>query len=93
MDEMQLDFYTKTEVDEKFGGMVIEKISKADFDALTTKDPNTIYFVYDDSGQIVQYVGDAELGSGKAVYGFQDMQGLSAKGTSADIIGIATQEG
>lgn len=64
MDEMQLDFYTKTEVDEKFGGMVIEKISKTDFDALTTKDPDTIYFVYDENGNIVQYIGDAALSGG-----------------------------
>ena len=64
MDEMLRDFYTKSEVDDKFGGMILEKISKADFDALTEKDPNTIYYVYDDQGKITQYVGEAELSGG-----------------------------
>ena len=67
MDEMQRDFYTKTEVNNKFGGMVLLKISKADFDELETKDPDTIYYVYDDSGKVTQYVGDSELSRGGAV--------------------------
>lgn len=69
MDEMQRDFYTKSEVNNKFGGMVLLKISKADFDELETKDPDTIYYVYDESGKVTQYVGDSELSSGAAVTG------------------------
>lgn len=69
MDEMQRDFYTKPEVNSKFGGMVLLKISKADFDELETKDPDTIYYVYDESGKVTQYVGDSELSSGGAVTG------------------------
>lgn len=69
MDEMQRDFYTKPEVNSKFGGMVLLKISKADFDELETKDPDTIYYVYDESGKVTQYVGDSELSSGGVVTG------------------------
>lgn len=69
MDEMQRDFYTKSEVNDKFGGMVLLKISKADFDELETKDPDTIYYVYDESGKVTQYVGDSELSSGGVVTG------------------------
>lgn len=69
MNEMQRDFYTKSETDSKFGGMVLLKISKADFDELETKDPNTIYYVYDESGKVTQYVGDSELSSGGTVTG------------------------
>lgn len=69
MDEMQRDFYTKSEVNNKFGGMVLLKISKADFDELETKDPNTIYYVFDDSGNVTQYVGDAELSGGGGLTG------------------------
>ena len=69
MDEMQRDFYTKSEVNDKFGGMVLLKISNADFDELETKDPDTIYYVYDESGKVTQYVGDSELSSGGAVTG------------------------
>lgn len=73
MDEMLRDFYTKSEVDNKFGGMVIEKISKEDFDALTTKDPDKIYFVYDDQGKITQYIGDTELSSGTGAANMQSV--------------------
>lgn len=69
MDEMQRDFYTKPEVNDKFGGMVLQKITKADFDELETKDPDTIYYVFDDSGKVTQYVGDAELSNGEVVTG------------------------
>lgn len=69
MGNMQRDFYTKPEVNDKFGGMVLLKISKADFDELTVKDPDTIYYVYDDSGKVTQYVGDSELSSGSIISG------------------------
>lgn len=92
MDEMQRDFYTKSEVDNKFGGMVLEKISKADFDELTEKDPNTIYYVYDDQGNVSQYIGDAELSSGAGfVYGEVIPVVDGATATSA-VIGTATEE-
>lgn len=88
MDEMLRDFYTKTEVDEKFGGMVLEKISKLDFDALTEKDPNTIYFVYEESGKVTQYIGDAELSGGQ---GAAPISAIFLSG-NAGTAGHATEE-
>lgn len=61
---MDFDFYTKQEINAMLGGLSFEKISKADFDEISTKDPNTIYYVYDTSNKITQYVGDTKLSSG-----------------------------
>lgn len=46
------------------GGLKLVKISAADFDNLSTKDVNTIYYVYDTDGKIIQYMGDAKLSIG-----------------------------
>ena len=87
MNEMQRDFYLKSEVDDKFGGMIIEKISKADFDDLTEKDPNTIYYVYDDAGNVTQYVGDAALsGGGGLVRGTTTVLMMAGQTQSGEII-------
>ncbi len=85
MGEMQLDFYTKSEVDDKFGGMVIEKISQADFDALTVKDPSKIYYVYDDNGKVTQYVGDAKLGGGTVSADFVTVYENGLNGTVGNL--------
>ena len=93
MDEMLRDFYTKPEVDDKFGGMILEKISKADFDALTEKDPNTIYYVYEDSGKVTQYIGDAELSSGSGtLFGQAKPLTTGAVGAYPYIAGITETE-
>ena len=67
---MDFDFYTKEEINAMLGGLSFERISKTDFDALTTKDPDKVYFVYDESsGKIKQYLGDAELSAAKMTAG------------------------
>lgn len=43
------DLVTKKYVDDKMANLSIVKISKADFEALTTKDANTLYLVLEDS--------------------------------------------
>lgn len=43
------DLVTKKYVDDKMANLSIVKISKADFEALTTKDTNTLYLVLEDS--------------------------------------------
>ena len=62
---MNRDFYTKHEINETLNGLSFEKISQLEFDNLQTKNPNTIYYVYDDKGNVTQYIGGAELSSGK----------------------------
>ena len=67
---MDFDFYTKEEINAMLGGLSFERIAKADFEALTTKDPNKVYFVYDESsGKVKQYLGDAELSSASITAG------------------------
>ena len=63
MDEMQLDFYTKSEVDGKLGGLKLLKLSKAAYEALTTKDENTFYIVID-SGSASAYIGEFPISGG-----------------------------
>lgn len=63
---MNIDFYTKAEIDANLGGLSFAKISKAEYDAIAVKDPNTIYYVYDENGNITQYVGTAQMSSGGA---------------------------
>ena len=63
MDEKYMDFYTKAEIDTMLGGLSFAKISQAEFESITP-DANTVYFVYDENGKIVQYFGDAKLTGG-----------------------------
>lgn len=63
---MDFDFYTKEEINAMLNGLTFIKISQADFDAIITKDTNTIYYVYDENGNITQYLGGAALSSGSA---------------------------
>lgn len=47
----------------QLGGLSLRKMTKLEFDALTIKDPNTIYYVIDNN-KITQYVGDTKLSAG-----------------------------
>lgn len=64
MEEKFMDFYTKAEIDAMLNGLSFMKISKADFDEIAEKSPDTIYYVYDENNKITQYMGDAKLSSG-----------------------------
>lgn len=61
---MDFDFYTKDEINTMLGGMNFKKLSQEEFDAIINKDPDTVYYVYDDNGNITQYIGNAALGGG-----------------------------
>lgn len=52
---------THTELETRLHGLSFIKISKAAFDGITEKDPNTIYYVYDSSGNIKCFMGDVEI--------------------------------
>ena len=41
------DLITKKYVDNKLSGLTIIKITQAEYDALETKDPNTLYLIID----------------------------------------------
>lgn len=87
MNEQYMDFYTKGEINAMLDGLSFQKISQEDFDALTTKDANTIYYVYDDQGNITQYLGDAKMSTGTAATN----AALSASGITG-IAAVATNE-
>ena len=50
-------------INERLGGLSFRKMSKAAYDALTVKDPNTIYFVDTGTG-IDMYCGDVPVSGG-----------------------------
>ena len=56
-------------LENRMGGMTLRKMTQAAYDALTTKDSSTIYYVYDGNGKITQYMGDVELSNGKSTIG------------------------
>ena len=58
---------TKTQLETRINGLSFIKMSKADYEALPSYDSNTIYYVYDESGNVKQYLGDVELSSGSGV--------------------------
>ena len=48
--------------EERLNGMSFEQISKEDFDDLEEKESDKVYFVYDESGKVKQFIGDTQLG-------------------------------
>lgn len=43
------------------GGLQFRKITQSEYDAITTKDDNTVYYVIN-NGAVKQYLGDIEVG-------------------------------
>lgn len=48
-------------IDSRLNGLSFERISKEDFDNLPEKDPDVIYYVYDENGKTKQYIGPQSL--------------------------------
>jgi hypothetical protein len=74
-------------LNEYLGGMKFKLISRSDYDALTVKDPDTLYTVTDGS-KVTQYLGETELKSGSVTAGIAS---IAAVGTSASSQGEITQ--
>lgn len=87
MDEQYIDFYTKTETDDKFAPGWTG--SKDDYDAMTTHDAGTIYTTIDGNGNVVQFLGDVELKSGSGAP-IGQLTGL-LDGVTNSTIGTATE--
>lgn len=43
------------------GGLQFRKMTQSEYDAITTKDDNTVYYVIN-NGAVKQYLGDIEVG-------------------------------
>ena len=54
-------YYTKPETDDMLNGMSIEKMSKAEYDALLVKNPNRVYFVYNTDNTYDIYIGTIKI--------------------------------
>ena len=54
-------YYTKPETDDMLNGMSIEKMSKAEYDALSVKNPNRVYFVYNPDNSYDIYIGSIKI--------------------------------
>lgn len=84
------NYISATTFNSHINNLTFKKLSQTEFDAISIKDPNTIYYVYDDSGNITQYMGDAELTSGSGTIAGQ-MLGVIKGSMSATIAGNIEQ--
>lgn len=55
---------TRTEYNNDLNGLKFIKMSEDDYTALTNKDSNTVYYVYDSLGGITQYMGSVRITGG-----------------------------
>ena len=62
------DYLDQLEIGGGGGGptsdILLRKMSDDDYEALDPKDPNTVYYVYDDNGDYKHYIGDKPLDGG-----------------------------
>jgi hypothetical protein len=84
---LEANAVTRPQLENRLNGLLLIKMSEADYAALATHDANTIYYVYDSKGDITQYMGDIALTSGRATAGA--MTALAA-GTTDSVQGEAT---
>ena len=76
-------------LENRMGGITLRQMTQEAYDALTTKDNSTIYYVYDGNGKITQYMGDVELSNGKSTVG--TFTALT-EGTTTSNTGTATYQ-
>jgi hypothetical protein len=75
-------------IDSAFGGMKLRKLTQTEYDALTVKDPDTLYTVTDGS-KVTLYLGETELKSGSVTAG---ISALVTVGTSESSQGMTPTE-
>ena len=60
-----ITYFNKVDaIEQRLDGLSFKKITQSDYDALVTKDSNTIYFVISQSGSVKEYLGEVELSGG-----------------------------
>jgi hypothetical protein len=75
-------------IETRLGGLSFCKLTKAEYDVLTTKDAKTVYYVVDGS-KITQYLGSVEVAGGTVqITRFTALQ----SGTTGSISGLPTYE-
>lgn len=66
------------------------RLSEAEYEALETKSNNTVYYVVSTDGTVKQYLGDAELTSGKTSQPIGQLVGILS-GVTSSVIGQAEE--
>ena len=77
------------DINSRMGGLTFRKMTAAQYNALSVKDDNTVYFVIDESGTTI-YIGDMSVNQATPYYGISTAQ---AYGTSESIYGIPEEAG
>ena len=77
------------DINSRMGGLTFRKMTAAQYNALSVKDDNTVYFVIDESGTTI-YIGDMSVNQATPYYGISTAQ---AYGTSESIYGIPEEVG
>lgn len=72
------------DINSRMGGLTFRKMTTAQYNALSVKDDNTVYFVIDESGTTI-YIGDMSVNQATPYYGISTAQ---TYGTSESIYGI-----
>lgn len=76
-------------INSRLGSLTFRKMTAAQYNALSVKDDNTVYFVIDGSGTTI-YIGDMSVNQATPYYGISTAQ---AYGTSNSIYGIPEEAG
>lgn len=54
------NYYTKTQIDTMLGNLKLVKLTSAEYEALTTKDNSTVYFIGDSNGYVIK-IGETSV--------------------------------
>lgn len=84
---MELDIYTKSEMNARLDGLTFVKCTQAEYAAIETHGASMVYWCTD-SGKI--YLGDTPMGSGGAAGGTVV---FNLRGITSNIVGVATTGG
>lgn len=75
------------DINSRMGGLTFRKMTAAQYNALSVKDDNTVYFVIDESGTTI-YIGDMSVNQAAPYYGISTAQ---TSGTDTAEYGVMTE--
>lgn len=75
------------DINSRMGGLTFRKMTAAQYNALSVKDDNTVYFVIDESGTTI-YIGDMSVNQATPYYGISTTQ---TSGTDTAEYGVMTE--
>ena len=72
---------------QQIGNITIKQLTQEEYDALDPKDPNTLYFVYN-NGSVSQYIGTSKLNSAVIQNASFQRSGFQGVIASIDLQGV-----